>query len=209
MRVRMMRRSFNRQWVASIGVGVLVCVLSVGCGSTGPKTVRVSPDQDADISDTTTSSQDLRVVTQKMAASIGSTPRVANAQEPVIIAFLKVDNRTGEYLDTQMFLEKIRTELIRYGGGKLTFLDREHTQEILRERSAKRDGEITANKLDYRYGADFFMTGEISSIDKQVQSTRSTYTRYSFRLVDAETEVIIWEDGYEVKKITETALWME
>lgn len=185
-----------------------LALIAGGCASV-PQTIRVSPDTEADISDTTTDSRDLRTVCRTMAESITVLPQVKSAATAPRVAFLSVENRTNSYLDTVTFLEKIRTDLIKFATGKIVFLDRKHSEAILREREAKRSKELAGTKLADRLGADYFLTGVISSIDKQVKRVRSTYTRYAFRLVDAESEAIIWEDDFEVKKISGTAVWNE
>ena len=110
-----------------------------------------------------------------------------------------------EFLDDKMFLEMIRTNLIKYSDGKYVFLDRDISEEIERERQDKRSGERqAAGELRQKYGADYFLTGTISAIDRFEGTLRTVYTRYAFRLVDAETEVVVWEDSYETKKTGKT-----
>ena len=72
---------------------------------------------------------------------------------------------------------------------------------------AKRRGEFSASRKGHLSGADFFLTGTLDSIDKASGGIRSTYTRYSFRLTEAESGDIYWEDDYEVKKIGKAGLY--
>jgi len=56
-------------------------------------------------------------------------------------------------------------------------------------------------------GADYFLTGSIRSVDKGSGRVRSTATFCRFRLTDAETMQIMWEDSYQVKKIGKQGVW--
>jgi len=177
---------------------------SSGCAH---HTERVGLDEDAGVVDTFASSQDIRTVAQRMASSLLQVPEISSAAQPPRIAFLSVENRSSEIFDSDMMLEKIRTLLLKNARGKLRFLDRAKVKEIIKEREAKRAGIVTTSGSKLLGGADFFLTGIISSIEKQEEKKRSTYTRFSFRLTDAESSDIIWEDEYEIKKVSERATW--
>jgi len=83
----------------------------------------------------------------------------------------------------------------------LVFLDRELSAQIFEERQMKQQGMYGGQPQGMVSGADYFLTGKLSSIDKVSGSKRSTYTRYAFRLTNANTSDIIWEDDYETKKV--------
>ncbi len=171
------------------------------------KTTRVGVDTDEPFSDVETSSKDLSVVAEKMAKSILQLPQVFNAKTPVRIAFSDVKNETNEIINKNLFIEKMRTLLLKNGQGRMIFLDREISADIQKEREQKRAGEISSQGSKIKSGADFFLTGKLSSIDKVAGSQRSNYTRYTFRLTDAESTDILWEDDYEVKKVGESGLY--
>jgi uncharacterized protein (TIGR02722 family) len=171
------------------------------------KTTRVGVDTDEPFSDVETSSKDLGVVAEKMAKSMLQLNQIATAKSPVRIAFSDVKNETNEIINKNLFIEKMRTLLLRNGQGRMVFLDREISEDIAKERADKRSGEVTSSASKTKSGADFFLTGKLSSIDKVSGNTRSNYTRYTFRLTDAESTDILWEDDYEVKKVGESGLY--
>jgi penicillin-binding protein activator len=173
----------------------------------GAHTNRVHVDETGGVEDTGIDSQDLRTVAQKMARSIIQLHPIAQAKSSPRIAFLEVQNNSNDMLDTEMFLRKIRRLLLKHGNGRIRFLDRARVASILKERQAKRAGLITTGKSKDLAGADYFLTGVISSIDKASGDQRSTYTVFSFRLTDAESSEIIWEDEYEMKKVGTRAFW--
>lgn len=187
-----------------------VLLLSLALTGCLAKTNRVAVDSDEPFSDTTTGSKDLEAVAQKMTRSLVLLPQIASAKTPPRIAFLEVTNNTNEILNKELFLRKMRTMLMQGAAGKMIFIDRDKFEAIKRERDAKRKGEFSSavEKSNVKLsGADYFLTGTLDSIDKAAGGKRSTYTRYSFRLTDAESGDIHWEDEYEVKKIGQAALY--
>jgi PBP1b-binding outer membrane lipoprotein LpoB len=170
-------------------------------------TNRVAVDSEEPFSDTLTGSKELEDVAQKMTRSLVLLPQVASAAVPPKIAFLEVANNTNEILNKELFLRKMRTLLMQGASGKMVFIDRDKFEAIKREREAKRSGQFSGKANGTLSGADFFLTGTLDSIDKALGGKRSTYTRYSFRLTDAESGDIFWEDEYEVKKVGKAGLY--
>lgn len=55
--------------------------------------------------------------------------------------------------------------------------------------------------------SDFLLTGELSALSKaSLGGNRSDYVLMSFQLVDPASNEIVWEDGYETKRKTETSI---
>lgn len=148
-------------------------------------------------------SQDYRSVGQRMARSLIQIPQIGQAATPPKIAFLSVKNNSQEYIDMDAFLRKIRGVILRHSEGRVMFLDREHERALRDEQRKKQRGDYTsAAGPQTLYGADFFLTGTIDSIYREEVQARSSYLRYSFRLVEAATSAIVWEDEYEIKRLT-------
>jgi len=167
-------------------------------------------DVDAEMVDDkqSTAVQDYRTVADQMARSLVQLPMIHKADHPPTFAFLDVENRTNQFIDTVAFQEKIRTLLLKNCGGKIYFLDRSAVNEILKERKRKKKGVVTASEKSSEkiYGADYFLTGSIHSINRVMGSERTEYVRYSFRLTDADTSLIVWEDEYETRYFKSKAL---
>lgn len=180
---------------AALCVSVFMSGL-VGCvGST----TRVEVGRELVSDPTAVSVQDFETIAQKMARGMVAIGQVQNASQPPTIAFLSVENRSNDFIDKKAFLEKMRTLLIRNANGKMIFLDRYNLDALRDEQAAKDGGEFTSSGRGQLYGADFFLTGVISSINAAGGSERTIYRRYSFRLVDANTGAIVWEDEYETQ----------
>ncbi len=186
-----------------VSIACLATLISCSAG----KTNRVAIDTDEPFSDVETSSKDLGDIAQKMSASLLQLAQIGQANAPVRIAFSDVKNETNEIINKNLFIEKMRTLLLKNARGKMIFLDREISSDIAKEREQKRSGEVSSSSSKIKSGADYFLTGKLSSIDKVAGNKRSNYTRYSFRLTDAESTDILWEDDYEVKKVGEAGLY--
>ena len=190
--------TMGRAWRRCAPLAAVALIVLAGC--TG-RTKRIHPD---DLSEeevgTGLTSQDFRSVCQRMARSLGQIPQIRQAANPPLVAIYPVVNDSNDYIDGTDFARKMRKELIKHAEGRVTFLDRELTEAIEDENRAKRRGKITSGTETTRHGADFFLTGDISSIDRVAGGAATTYYRLSFRLTNAATSVIVWEDDYEIKK---------
>jgi PBP1b-binding outer membrane lipoprotein LpoB len=189
---------------AAAAMLLLAAALVGGC--TG-ETKRMDPDQMSDIEyGTGITSQDFRSISQRMARSLVQLPQIQNATTPPKIAFSQVINNSNDYIDGDAFLRKMRTELIKNAEGRLAFLDRAIIDQIERENRDKARGKRTASGEQTPMGADFFLTGTIDSIDRVAGAGRTQYLRLSFRLTDAGSSVVVWEDEYEIKKGSTTGV---
>jgi uncharacterized protein (TIGR02722 family) len=178
---------------------LLSAILLYGC-ATGV-TRRVDLDSEIVNDGQATSVQDYRTVSDQMARSLVQLPMFQRAKTPPTIAFLEVENRTNRFIDTVAFQEKIRSNLLKNSLGRFYFLDRSSIDKLLEERKRKEKGLVSASAKSSHaiLGADYFLTGSIHSINRVQGTAKTEYTRYSFRLTDADTSLIVWEDDYEVR----------
>lgn len=181
-----------------------------GCATTagvrdpaGVPVTEMRPDERGFVAGTGIESQDLVSVTDKMARSILSIPQIARAQVPPSIVLDPVVNNTRFPINKDIFLTRLRTQLNSKAMGQVSFLDREMMKTLERERELKRSGQVTAsadpNVVEFG-GADFFLTGKLDGMTTRTSAGTSDYVLYSFRLTDARTSRIVWEDVAEVKK---------
>jgi PBP1b-binding outer membrane lipoprotein LpoB len=196
----------NRKSLATL----LAVGLVSGCASTsgvknpsGTPVTQMRPDERGFVAGTGIESQDIVVVTDKMAHSILGTPQIANAQNPPCVVLDPVDNQTRFPINKDIFLTRIRVELNSKARGKVVFLARDRMAALEKERQMKQTGQVTAsadpNVVEFK-GADFFLTGTLSGATTRTSAGTSDYILYSFQLVDARTSAIIWEDSAEIKK---------
>jgi PBP1b-binding outer membrane lipoprotein LpoB len=180
-----------------------------GCATTGvnqpagvPPT-EMRPDERGFVAGTGIESQDLVSVTDKMARSVLGIPEIARAQTKPYIVLEPVTNNTRFPINKDIFLTRIRTQLNSKAAGRVSFLDREMMKTLERERALKQSGQVTAsadpNVVEFR-GADYFLTGKLDGLTTRTSAGTSDYVLYSFRLTNARTSEIVWEDSAEIKK---------
>lgn len=180
------------------------CATSHGVQNpSGVAVTEMRPDERGFVAGTGVESQDLVAVTDKMARSILGIPQIARAQVPPSVVLDPVVNNTRFPINKDIFLTRIRTQLNSRAMGQVSFLDREMMKTLERERELKRSGQVTAsadpNVTEFA-GADYFLTGKLDGMTTRTSAGTSDYVMYSFRLTDARTSRIVWEDVAEIKK---------
>jgi PBP1b-binding outer membrane lipoprotein LpoB len=197
----------HRNYVLCAGLAAAASL--AGCASQGVRNpsgspvTEMRPDERGKVAGTGIESQDLVAVTDKMARGILAIPEIARASSAPRIVLDPVTNETRFAINKDIFLTRIRTALNSKAAGKVRFLDREMMATLEREQRLKQQGLVTAtadpNVVEFR-GADFFLTGKLQSITTRTAQGTSDYVLYAFRLTDARTTEIVWEDSAEIKK---------
>ena len=186
-----------------------IAALAAGCASKGVKNptgvpvTHMTADEQGFVTGTGMESQDLVMVTDKMARSILGIPQIANAATPPTIVLNPVDNQTRFPINKEIFLTRIRAQLNSKARGKVMFLARNQMEELEKERNRKREGAVTASTdptVQEFKGADYFLTGSLQGLSTRTKAGTSDYILYDFHLIDARTSVIVWEDSAEMKK---------
>lgn len=193
----------------SLLVAVAAVAAFTGCATSGVKNPSGVPvtvmktDEQGFVAGTGIESQDLVSVTEKMARGIVGIPQIAGAKTPPRVVLEPVKNETRFPINKEIFLTRIRTQLNSKATGKVIFLARENMAALERERALKQSGQVTAssdpNVVEFK-GADYFLTGSLQGMTTKAAAGTSDYVLYSFRLIDARTSDIIWEDAAEIKK---------
>lgn len=201
MKLNLARWSVSLCCVAAAG-------LLAGCASgvqnpRGVSVTEMKADERGFVAGTGVESQDLVRVADKMARGIVGIPQVLRAQGTPRIVLDPVVNETRFPINKDIFLTRIRTQLNSLAAGKVTFLARDRMTALERERDLKRSGQVTSssdpNVVEFK-GADFFLTGKLSSLTTRSSKGVSDYILYTFQLIDARTSDIIWEGFEEIKK---------
>jgi PBP1b-binding outer membrane lipoprotein LpoB len=186
-----------------------VLALASGCASSGVKNpsgvpvTHMNADEQGFVAGTGMESQDLVMVTDKMARSILSIPQIANAPTPPTVVLDPVDNQTRFPINKDIFLTRIRAQLNSKARGKVMFLARSQMEKLEKERNLKREGAVTSSSdpgVQEFKGADYFLTGTLQGLSTRTKAGTSDYILYDFHLIDARTSAIVWEDSAEMKK---------
>lgn len=112
-----------------------------------------------------------------------------------------VENRTDEHIDTKALTEFVRDELVN--SGKIRFVDAAKREKILSEIKYQQSGAVnkaTAKQTGKQTGADFMLSGGISSQVHKMDDTKTVTYLTNLILTDFETGEIVWSQKYEVKK---------
>jgi PBP1b-binding outer membrane lipoprotein LpoB len=188
---------------------VALVMLAAGCASSGVKNpsgipvTHMNADEQGFVAGTGVESQDLVMVTDKMARSILGIPQIANATTPPTIVLEPVNNETRFPINKDIFLTRIRAQLNSKAQGKVIFLARSQMAALEQERNRKREGQVTSSSnpnLQEFKGADYFLTGSLQGLSTRTKAGTSDYILYDFHLIDARTSGIVWEDSAEMKK---------
>ncbi len=146
-------------------------------------------------------STDLQMIAEKMVQSLLSAPVIQEGHLPVL-QVSTVRNTTREHIDTKAITDKIRTTLLN--SGKVRFTAAELRPEVIQELEYQRQSgyvdQETRKPVGKQVGADFILTGDITSIAKQKDDTRDVYYKITLNLVDLETGLIAWADEKEIRK---------
>ena len=189
--------------------GAAMVLLVAGCASSGVKNpsgiavTHMNADEQGFVAGTGVESQDLVMVADKMSRSILAIPQIANAATPPTIVLERVDNQSRFPINSDIFLTRIRAQLNSKALGKVMFLARNQMAALEKERNLKREGTVTASSdpgIQEFKGADYFLTGTLQGLSTRTSAGTSDYILYDFRLIDARTSVIVWEDSAELKK---------
>jgi penicillin-binding protein activator len=184
---------------------VLLTLATITCGM---ETKRVDPDQDDEVGGTGIDSADLRATADKMVRSLLSNPQIFAKGTPFVV-IESPQNRTRFQIDSSIFVTKMRAQLMQAAQGRIAFIAREDLKAVLDERERKRSGAVSVptdatGKADLAaapLGTQYFLTGTLQSISKQSGKAEADYILASFRVVDAETSLLVWEDSSEWKKV--------
>lgn len=126
---------------------------------------------------------------------------VANAPKPPIVVVKRVQNRTEEHIDTTSMTDKIRTALIKTG--KVRFVNGEERGTLDEEYDYNAAGNVsgpTQKKRGNQIGADYILSGEISTNVQQVGDDKFIYYKITMNMTNTETSTIDCTEDRELRK---------
>jgi len=192
------------------GIGLALICVAGGCSSSsgvknpsGVNVTEMRPDERGFVAGTGVESQDIVAVTDKMARGLLNLEPIATAKTPPYIVLDPVLNETRFPINKDIFLTRMQTQLASRSNGRMRFLARDRMNALIKERDAKRAGQVTANtdpNVQEFKGADYFLTGKLQSLTTKTGAGTSDYILYTFQLIDARTSEIVWAGDHEIKK---------
>ncbi len=179
--------------------------LNTGCTSTMKGSY--SDPMKAEIVDDRWNETDARTTAEKLVGSMLSKPwlgnfKAANSDSKPVVVISDMENRTDEHIDTEALGEAIRNEVIN--SNMVRFVDAKGRSNILKEIQYQTESGMvsasTAKQKGKQIGADFMVTGAISSQVHQQGGLKTVTYQTVLQLTSFETAEIVWSEKHKIKK---------
>jgi PBP1b-binding outer membrane lipoprotein LpoB len=175
----------------------------------GQKAQELDPSTRGPISGVGIESQDIIGMTDRMMRDMLSNPQLAGRQVAprIIVDDQYFTNESSQRLNKRIITDRLRVNLNRASNGRMVFIGREFASMIAQERELKREGVTdvgTTGLTRAQAGADFRLTGRITSEDSAAQDGTGRIQRFNqitFEMVDLETGVIVWSNLYDFARV--------
>jgi len=182
---------------------VLFCI--IGLSSCAQKKVYtkgkyISPEEVNLLSDKFVES-DLQLISDQLSQSLLSSDVLSGRKKKPAIIISLFTNGTDEHIDILSLTNKIRTQLFK--SNRFIFLNERLRKELAKEYEYQASGYVdpeTAKMKGKQIGADWLISGHISSIKQPVGRKEVVYYKTTLEITDLETSAILWTDEVEVKK---------
>ena len=178
---------------------------SVAACRTGTMVKRIDPNQTVDISGDWNST-DAQSVADEMIHSALSRPWITEFQQAhqgkrPVVTVGTVTNRTGEHIDTKMFESSISNAFINSGAVRVVEVDEQLRAELAdQQATASAD---TRKKINTRTGADFILSGVMTSNVDQEGGVAVKYYKINMTLRSVESAEAAWGGQKELKKFVQ------
>ena len=124
----------------------------------------------------------------------------ARGREPVVIVGT-VENQTMEHINTGTFIEELQRAMIN--SGKVQFVAARGERGEIRQERLEQDeyaSEATRKAFGKEVGADYMLSGVLSSIVDQEGRRSVIFYQINLRLINIETNQIVWNGQKQIKK---------
>ena len=126
--------------------------------------------------------------------------RESRGKEPVVIVGT-VNNDTMEHINTGAFIEELQIALIN--SGKVEFVASSSERGEIRQERLEQDeyaSEATRKAFGQEVGADYMLSGVLSSIVDQEGRKSVVFYQVNLKLINIETNKILWNGQKQIKK---------
>ncbi|ACC97753.1 Uncharacterized proteobacterial lipoprotein [Elusimicrobium minutum Pei191] len=133
----------------------------------------------------------------------------SKGKEPTIIVGT-VNNQSMEHINTDTFIENMQRALIN--SGKVNFVASKNERGEVRTERLEQDefaSELTRKAFGREVGADFMLSGVLNSIVDQEGKRSVVYYQVNLKLINIETNQIVWNGEKKIKKyvLKRSAKW--
>ena len=180
----------------------MAAVAAAGCG--GPKVQRVDPDSTIDLSGRWNDA-DSRMVSDEMIGNCMASPWLqrhvdTNNKRPTVIVGL-VRNKTSEHIAVDTFIGDMERAFIN--SGQVSVVASAEEREQIREERADQQtyaSEETVKQWGREHGADYMLSGTISSIADEEGGEKVVFYQTDLTLIDLQTNEKVWLGQKKIKK---------
>lgn len=183
-------------------ITMLLLPLLFACGT---KVERMDVDVTKDLSGKWNDT-DSRLVAETMiqeclnGAWYAKAVKETRGKEPVVIVGTVV-NDTMEHINTGAFVEELQRALIN--SGKIEFVASSSERGEIRQERLEQDeyaSEATRKAFGQEVGADYMLSGVLSSIVDQEGRKSVVFYQVNLKLINIETNKILWNGQKQIKK---------
>jgi curli biogenesis system outer membrane secretion channel CsgG len=184
-------------------IGLCLVLAAAACG--GKSSTRVDPGQDDNLGGPMIDSADVIASTDKAVADLVQV-LLASTRSEITVAPATIKNESSQPINTAILTDRLIDKLVASTAPRVRYLAREQLDAVTKEREAKREGVFSTTEEKQLLGADYLLTGRITSLSKRSEGDRGDYFQLSFRLVDAESSAIVWANQYAFKKVGDSGV---
>ncbi len=187
-----------------IATNLMILTLVISSCTQGRRVERIDPNRQTDLSGRWNDT-DAKMVAEEMTKDMTARAWRENFQrekdrKPVIIIGL-VKNKTSEHIDEEVFIKNMEREFINQGtirivqGGE--FREKLRDERADQQKYASMDSQ---KKWGKELGADFMLTGVMTSITDQYGKEKTTFYQVNLELSDLETNEKVYIGEKKIKK---------
>jgi uncharacterized protein (TIGR02722 family) len=186
----------------------LIVALSA-CASSSVK--RLESDQEMALTDQWNDT-DSKLVAEEMITDMLSYSWLKNYNNPQrerpTVIIQRIRNKSHQHIAIDTFVNEFKRTLIR--SGKIDFVVSADEREDLR--AERQDQEVhasiqTQTAMAQETGADFALSGTISSIVEEVGRQRVTFYQVDLKLVEMKTNREVWNGEKKIKKLMKRSIF--
>ncbi len=200
-------KGFSRQQIqgglAAVLISLTLITVLAGCG---PKAYRGGPGTDNPQLDepamsVTLDRRDIEyLVSENIKAFQQSgvwNETIIRAEPPLYVAIWPIQNATTQHIEDQMsaLLSSIETHLVN--SGRVRVVSRERQAELISELRLRQSDiydPATAGKLGRQLGAQYFITGKITSVDERFRDTHRLQYALFLQAIEVETGLVRFQN---------------
>lgn len=186
----------------SLCCGLSLVFLATSCG--GPKAFTKGEYDDptrVELLDDKYNEADMQQMADTVVKAMVACEEIIKAPKKPVVIMESVQNRTEEHIDMKSLTDKVRTALIK--SGKVKFSNKEERGTLEDEYRFNEAGNTSAETIKKRgrqIGADYIMSGALSTNVQQVGNDKFIYYKLTMNLTNLETSTIDCVEEKEVRK---------